>query len=668
MTNTRAHSTGARATALSALLILFFIQLTSIWVESIYRLSLIKTSPGREILGLLLMLLPVLLLFVGKKAQRSVCGLSVLALLTARALCPFFGVRGLIVVSGIGVASALVVVCFMLSGKWRFPRGDLAAGVGIAVLVSVALRAWGSSFDVSMGWQGAVLAWGLVAVTLLLLRGAPPADDGAGALPQTCPLKRTGAFIVLFSNLTLILLVLSSPAVVTAWCGSNYLAGTTLLVAALACGVGWYSAGMPGPFTLSRGLLIGWNLAFIASLILGIKLHTIAFPISPDASAVIVTPSGLLQQLPLYLMFALSPVVIFNIAAAAERSVSDDPRGQVLPVLVGMALLVVVAFVLIFTNVWGYVGSFSAPLRNQFYLPFVIAGAGMLLPLLSPMWRGALPARKGATTPLAIGAALLAALAIAGIVVRTARPEYDANTKTITVCTYNMQVGSEDEGDRNWQDPIAFLRKVDADIVGLQESDAARPSGGNVDVARLFADALGYHAYYGPNAISGTFGTAILSRYPLTNLRTHFTYSTVDETGTAMADIEVGGLRVGLFNNHPAGPLDVMESHAKNLVSAYAGYDHIISVGDYNSRQTSSPYAIVTAVLDDSWLRLNPTGVGTVHPRLRGDLPEGAELDMTRRIDHIFITPDIEVLESYYVPTPDSETDHPAHWSVLRLP
>ncbi|NIA12769.1 MAG: hypothetical protein GWP08_01720 [Nitrospiraceae bacterium] len=670
MANVRANSMCLRTTVLSALLILFFVQLVTIWIESIYRLSLIKLGPGIEMLGLLLLFLPVLLLFVGKNAQRSVCGLSVLALLTARALCPFFGVRGLVVVSGIGVAAALVIVCFMLSGRYRFFRGDLGLGVGIAVLLSVALRAWGSSFDVSMGKQGAVLCWGLVAIALLLLRGGSRDTDSAGALRQESLLTRTGALVLLFSSLTLIYLVLSSPAVVTAWSGSNYLAGTTILAVALACSLGWYSAGMPGPLTLSRGFLVGWNLVFIACLILGIKLHTVALPLTPDAPAVVVAPSGWLSLLPLYLMFALSPVVVFNILVATERSLSDDPRAQVLPVLVGMAFLVTVTFILIFTNIWGYVRPFSLAFRNRFYLPFLIAGAGMLFPLLLPVWRGVFPVRKsgGHATPLAVGAALVAALAVAGIVFRAARPQYDSNADTLTVCTYNMQLGSENEGDRNWRDQIAFLRKVDADIVGLQESDAARPSGGNVDVARLFADALGYHAYYGPNAISGTFGTAILSRFPLENCRTHFTYSTVDEVGTAMADIEVGGRRIGLFNNHPAGPLEVMESHAKNLVSAYAGYDDVISVGDYNFRQTSSPYAIVTAVLSDSWLRLNPTGVGTVHPQLRGDSPEGAELDMTGRIDHIFISPDIEVIESYYVPTPDSQTDHPAHWSVLRLP
>jgi len=53
--------------------------------------------------------------------------------------------------------------------------------------------------------------------------------------------------------------------------------------------------------------------------------------------------------------------------------------------------------------------------------------------------------------------------------------------------------------------------------------------------------ALGYCSYYGPKTVTGTFGTAILSRYPLWNTHSIFSYSDMDETGTASAEIEAGG-------------------------------------------------------------------------------------------------------------------------------
>jgi endonuclease/exonuclease/phosphatase family metal-dependent hydrolase len=367
-------------------------------------------------------------------------------------------------------------------------------------------------------------------------------------------------------------------------------------------------------------------------------------------------------------MFVLSPVVLFNILVAAKRSWSDSPRVQVFPVLVGTSLLLLVTFMLTFTNVWGYVGTVSHALRNRFYLPFLIAGAGMVIPLLLPVWENVFPLRKremGSATPVVV-ALVISVLAIVGVAFRSARfPDPATEARRLTVLTYNMQQGSEKEGDRNFYDQLAFIRRVNPDLIGLQESDGTRPSGANIDAARFYADALGFYAYYGPNTISGTFGTAILSRFPLQNPRTFFTYSTVDEVGTAAAEIEVGGRHIAVFNNHPAGPPEVMLAHAEALVKECAKHEHVISVGDYNSRQTSPAYAVVAEVLTDSWLALYPEGVGKAHPLWRGDEPGGDELDMKGRIDHVFVSDDFTIEESYYVLVPESETDHPAHWSVI---
>jgi len=39
---------------------------------------------------------------------------------------------------------------------------------------------------------------------------------------------------------------------------------------------------------------------------------------------------------------------------------------------------------------------------------------------------------------------------------------------------------------------------------------------------------------------------------------------------------------------------------------------------------------------------------------------------MTNRIDHIFLSKDFKVVEAHYLPAPESGTDHPAHWAVVR--
>ena len=106
---------------------------------------------------------------------------------------------------------------------------------------------------------------------------------------------------------------------------------------------------------------------------------------------------------------------------------------------------------------------------------------------------------------------VLVVLAVMGVIVRGhGASSASSEKKRLTVLTYNMQLGSEREGNRSYREQLALLKRIDADIIGLQESDTARPPGGNVDAPRYFANALHYHMYFGPATAGGTFGTAIL--------------------------------------------------------------------------------------------------------------------------------------------------------------
>ena len=101
--------------------------------------------------------------------------------------------------------------------------------------------------------------------------------------------------------------------------------------------------------------------------------------------------------------------------------------------------------------------------------------------------------------------------------------------------------------------------------------------------------------------------------------------------------------------------------------------------GDFNSSPREQAYQIIAAQLRDSWLEKYPGGVGMLHSRLRphghasgwrdsssGQVSDsGDTITVPDRIDHIFVSKPIRVLESYFLPAPDSQTDHPAHWSVV---
>ena len=130
--------------------------------------------------------------------------------------------------------------------------------------------------------------------------------------------------------------------------------------------------------------------------------------------------------------------------------------------------------------------------------------------------------------------------------------------------------------------------------------------------------------------------------------------------------------------SHPAGGAQAKIAHARALVNEAKGTGFVIAGGDFNFKQKSTYYKLMTGTLVDSWLAVWPDGVGdmSAHGIHRGkvlDRPSSGvwldknHLDMKTRIDHIFVSPNVEVLESVYLPVPDSQTDHPAHWTVLRF-
>ena len=178
--------------------------------------------------------------------------------------------------------------------------------------------------------------------------------------------------------------------------------------------------------------------------------------------------------------------------------------------------------------------------------------------------------------------------------------------------TMNAQQCNDERGQKSFARQLALIRRIGPDLLALQETDSARVSLNNNDYVRRFAEALGYHSYYGPRTTAGTYGTAILSRYPLEGAR---------------AEAE----------------------------------RHAILLGDYNKKPDGEPHRVVAASFTNAWeaWRAEVAARG-------GSEPAGpADRD---RIDHIFLSAGIVVVEAGYVLPPDSATDHPVRWARLAFP
>jgi endonuclease/exonuclease/phosphatase family metal-dependent hydrolase len=226
---------------------------------------------------------------------------------------------------------------------------------------------------------------------------------------------------------------------------------------------------------------------------------------------------------------------------------------------------------------------------------------------------------------------------------------------SLLVMTYNIQQANDVYGEKSYEKQLALIKEVDPDIIGIQENDSARISLANNDYIRYFANELGYHTYYGPKTVTGTYGTAVLSKYPLENLRTVFTYSDQDEIGTTEAEITVGSKRFTLFNVHPAGSDEVKMVFAESLLSRAAQASDVLAIGDYNLRGWEEPYLLIDSEYKNAWMDVYPTGIDE----------NGLDMSGENRIDHIFVSPHLQVKNPVYLLPPESWTDHPAHWAEI---
>jgi endonuclease/exonuclease/phosphatase family metal-dependent hydrolase len=407
--------------------------------------------------------------------------------------------------------------------------------------------------------------------------------------------------------------------------------------------------------------LLGWNILFTLALTGTILAHTVRFPADPSAPLAVVGTPAWYQQIPLLLLLLTFPVLYFDFALFSGLivQVSPAPRRLAPGFLLGAFVLVAAVFMVIFTNVWGYVEPVSTPFRNQFWLPHFLLAGGITLLILVLTRRVILPGFHSPGKSSAgwigvfLGVILIATAAAALLTDRTTASPMNGNT--LKVMTYNIQQANDAFGEKSYERQLELIRQVDPDILGLQESDSARVSLNNNDIVRYFASRLGYHAYYGPKTVTGTYGSALLSKYPLENATSFFSYSDQDEIGSVQADIRIGDERVTVFNVHPAGSDTAMIAFADALLSRAADSTRVISIGDYNLRESEEAYQRIDAAYKNAWMDVYPTGIGA----------DGTDMSGDRRIDHIFVSPEMTVSDPVYLLAPASQTDHPAHWATI---
>lgn len=96
-----------------------------------------------------------------------------------------------------------------------------------------------------------------------------------------------------------------------------------------------------------------------------------------------------------------------------------------------------------------------------------------------------------------------------------------------------------------------LIKEVEIDVIGLIETDLQRIIMGNRDSTQYFAEDLGMYVDYGPGPNKHTWGSALLSKFPILNSTHHLLPSPVGELAPAIhATIDAHGEEIDIVVFH----------------------------------------------------------------------------------------------------------------------
>ena len=655
---------------LFSIIFLFFLQTLSDLVETIYGFALRGLEPDINIVGLAFLFSPLLLLFFRKKiSDRSLFVIGEI-MIVSRLIEPFLKKQGLYILAGISVA------CFLMFFPAYFSRTkneeqntSLTLGISLAISValSILLRTLNSTVDISMYRWFQIIGWifGIVA-TLMMLRLLFQDDVKKQEKDiETAKSASFGKILLLSFGLMSILVIIwftfAGPTVITRWTEGNYIAIILIveaMIAVFTLGIllkaNWLNR-------LKTWMIWLWNGLFAISLTLTILVNQLRFPRIADPYPLVAPSVVWFYFIPLGIMLLLSPIIYLDFILLSRELIKIKPS----PLKIGGSFsisgglyLVIMLFMQVLPNVWGYLEPISTGFRDKYWLAFFVPGFILTLSILIVKQKSIsfdkVTGELSKKTSIFIILGLIFVGTLAGAFFTKPYPNYTALGKdSLTIMTFNIQQGRNASGDRNYDSQLELIKRWDPDIIGLQECDPTRVSGGNLDVVRYFADKLNMYSYYGPNTVTNTYGCAILSKFPISNALSFYMYSDEEQIGSAQAQITIGSEIFNVFVNHPSGAQETKILQQEQMLERVVGLNDVIFMGDFNFRKTTVQYNMTTALLNDSWV-----------------VKHGSFVDMygynsTDKIDHIFLSSGMDVIEARYIET--EQSDHPAYWIIIRI-
>ncbi len=178
----------------------------------------------------------------------------------------------------------------------------------------------------------------------------------------------------------------------------------------------------------------------------------------------------------------------------------------------------------------------------------------------------------------------------------------------LKIMTYNIRHGT-DAGDRNHLEQIAvWLKCADMDFVGLQEVDSVCERSGKINQAEYLAAKTGmfYTFVRHFDFQGGAYGIALLSRYPLQNIKTYNlpvdTSSATRSVGFFTADAKVprkGAVRLAVVHmDYRSQASRINQAHIIGKILSQSRVPTVL-MGDMNSSPGKEEIAVLMKKLKD---------------------------------------------------------------------
>ncbi len=553
----------------------------------------------------------------------------------------FFGLSGVLV-------AARVAMGFAAGSSSYLPLAGLACAAYLMLLphiISGPARHAGA-----LAALGVALGWALDAALLVATRSADPLALREGAAPvavlgillflvalgwkevapvTTRSVPRRGAAVLAGVGFGAWLFLehaaFASPWTLARWNG--------IPIAPLAAGtvVGLVAAGalaLRGR-ALSRGVLFALNALALAAVLDHALVHSPALPL-------LVAVAQVALVLDLFVIFrTLDPLGV----RAAGRALAWGSFA---------ALLLHFGFAFSFT--FAYVplsGIWHGAERWLFLLALGLVAAGALMSLGSRLEVPRAPRRV-------IALLLLVPLLTAPSgLFDPAAPVEAPVPGPLRVAAFNVHQGFTNDGVVDAAVFVDVLRELNADIVGLQESDTLRFTSANLDVVTILAHELGYHSYSGQPTREQSVGLAFLSRLRILEASWHRLPTTTDNRFFLEARLDAGGRDLWVYGVHMGLERPDRVDQVDALLARAALHSPRLLIGDFNS----CPEGLCPdfdGAPDDVYSRVLAAGhvdawVAAGHNATAAEGWTFETVAPMERIDYVFASPDIRVLSAQRV-------------------